>query len=45
LNATNAPYRTRKVTAAKPQNTAACRFSLVQNTSMYPSEPNHSDST
>ena len=45
LSATYAPYSTRNVTAAKTENTAACTFSVVQNTSTYPSESNHSDST
>ena len=45
FRARNAPYNTANVAPVNPANSAAWRFSVVQNTSPYPSDPNQSAST
>src|SRR5262245_45499413 len=45
FSARNAPYNTANVAAVNTANSAAWMFSVVQNTSAYPSDPNQSAST
>ena len=45
LSARNEPYRMRNVTTENPLKTTLCTFSVVQKTSLKPSDPNQRDST